>query len=833
MSDKLELRVIFAAIDKFVRPVQGITKAAREASKALKENTDQVKQFDRTIAQIDAFKKAEKDAAITANAFKGTRVRIDELNAAITKVGVPTKAMAAELEQLGKKSEALKEKHESLVRTEQQLFAKLKQAGVDTGKLADERMRLGEATARAKNQSQQFSAALEQENQKMKRLRAAQADLEKTKALSGRLAMAGAGVAAGGAAVGLPIAKTGKDFADFETAMLGVARQVDGARDANGRLTASYYEIGKAVKAMSELPALNKTANEIAKIVEAGARMGIQGKENLLIFAQTTAVMASAFDLPVEQIGDDIGKISQLYKVPMKDIKALGDTINWLDDNALAKGGDIIDVMKRIAGTATTVGMNFRDAAALGSTFLSLGANAEVAASASNAMIRELSVATMQTKRFREGAKMLGLDLKALQKSASIDPTGTILRIMEAIKTLPKEKQIEAATRLFGKEFGDDAAKLAQNLDEYRRQLKLVNDEKARGSMQREGDARGDTINARMAAAKNAFTNLSSDLGAFLRPALVEAAEKMLAIVQAVRSWAAEHPKLASSIMTVVKWLSIALGVIGALLIAAGAILAPIGMISFGLTAIGISGATLVGVLTSILGPIAAVTAAFAAGYWVGTQLNEMLDAGISKVLGYQTTFGGAIFDLVELVQTKFGELVGWFQALPTRLTEAGAAMIDGFIAGVNSRFEALKETVVGVATSAVDWVKEKLGIKSPSRVFAEIGQHTMAGMEEGITGNEQGPLDAIAGMAKKLAGIGAGVAIGGAAMAGDLSLDTRAPIASGSAMGASAPMYVTININGAPGQATGDIQAQVELALANARAKQAAQQRSRLRDSE
>jgi len=534
MSNTLELKVVFAAIDKFVRPVKNITDAAGKAARALRDNTARMKELNRTVDNIDAFKKVERDAAIAANTFAKNQRELTDLKKRIEAVGVPTKAMAGELATLTRRSEELRNKHESLTRSEQALFEKLKAAGIDTRNLAEHRRQLASASADAANQSRRLSAALDTENQKMKRLHAAQADLRNARERAGKVAMAGAGLTAAGAAVGVPAAKSAKDFADFETAMLGVARQMDGARDDNGKVTKTYWDMAAAIKAMSER--LPGTSADIAKIVEGGARMGIQGRDNLLIFAESTAIMAKAFDLPVDQVGEDIGKLSQLYKVPIKDIRQMGDTIGHVIDQALAKGGDIIDVMKRIAGTADMANMSFRDAAALGSTFLSLGANPEVAASASNAMIRELSVANMQSKRFREGMAMLGMDGKQVQSAMAKDATGTLITVLEKIKSLAGDKQLEAATRLFGKEFGDDAAKLASNLGEYRRQLQLVKDQKALGSMQREADAWGDTLNARIENAQNAFSNLSSDLGRHLKPAIADTLDKTLSVVQAVRT---------------------------------------------------------------------------------------------------------------------------------------------------------------------------------------------------------------------------------------------------------------------------------------------------------
>lgn len=643
--NSLELKVVFAAVDRFVRPVKAITGAATEAAKALRENNARMKELDRTVSQIDAFKKAEKDAAITANTFAKTRQQVEELKQAISKTGVPTKKQAEALAELSRRSDDLRRKHESLTRTEQQLFGKLKESGVSTHNLADERRRLASASAEATNASRRLQENLVLENQKMKRLRAAQADLEKAKATAGKLAMAGAAITAGGAAVGLPAATAVKDYGDFEWAMLGVAKQMEGARLLSGQLTAEYWRMAESIKALSER--LPGTANDIAKIVEGGARMGIQGRQNLLTYAETTAVMASAFELPVDQVGEDVGKLSQLYKVPISALKELGDTINWLDDNALSKGGDIIDVMKRIAGTADMAKMSFRDAAALGSTFLSLGANAEVAASASNAMIRELAVANMQSKRFKEGLAMLGLNGNAVQQGMASNATATILMVLEKIKALAGDKQLEAATRLFGKEFGDDAAKLASNLEEYRRQLALVRNESAKGSMDRELAARAETLNQRIENTQDAIRNLSSDLGQHLKPALAETLDTTLSVIQGVRDWAAENPRLSAGIITGVKWLAILLTTIGAIAVAAGALLVPLAMLKFSMVTLGLSGA-----------------GAFAA---IGTAIRVVSLALLGNPIGLALT---AIATATALIYANWDKLGAWWAKLLDGITE-------------------------------------------------------------------------------------------------------------------------------------------------------------------
>ncbi|MGL4506009.1 MAG: phage tail tape measure protein, partial [Aeromonas sobria] len=354
----------------------------------------------------------------------------------------------------------------------------------------------------------------------------------------------GAGAIAAGTAMGLPVVSAIKSYSSFEDAMKGVAKQVDGARDDNGNLTSVYYDMAKQIKAISEeLPQVNG-AIDIARLVEGAARMGVQGQGNLLNFAKTAAKAATAFELPADQLAEDMGKIANLYKIPISNIEQLGDAINFLDDNAQSKGGDIINVLQRMGGVADK--LDFKKAAALGSTFLSLGSAPEVAASAANAMVRELSIATMQGERFGAGLDMLGLNDEALQKAMSKDAMGTITKVLEKIKKLKAEDQMTVTTQLFGKEYGDDAAKLANNLDELYRQLKLVNAEKSKGSMQRESDIDKDSLSSQWLLLKAGIGNLQSSLGEQLRGSLMDIIGYIQQTVGTIRKWIEANPELAN-----------------------------------------------------------------------------------------------------------------------------------------------------------------------------------------------------------------------------------------------------------------------------------------------
>lgn len=365
----------------------------------------------------------------------------------------------------------------------------------------------------------------------------------------GRSQMAGAGMmlgatAAAAATAFVPVMQA----AAFEKAMLGVAKQVEGARDESGKLTQVYFDMARQIQLLGrEMP---MATNEIADMVAAGARMGI-AKDELIQFTRTAGMMASAFELPAGELADQMGKIATLFKIPIPRIGELADVINYLDDNAISKGGDIIEVMKRIGGTAAFVKMPAKEAAALASTFLTLGSSAEIAATASNAAMRELSIATMQPKRFQAGLAAIGMDAKKVQQDMSKDATGTILKVLDALNKLPDEKRLTVATQLFGKEYGDDLAKLATSVEEYRRQLALANSDKAAGSMLREHEARLQTTTAQWEIAKNRVTELGVNIGAVLLPPLNQLMGVLGAATSVLADFTREHPTLVANIATV------------------------------------------------------------------------------------------------------------------------------------------------------------------------------------------------------------------------------------------------------------------------------------------
>ncbi|MCT8273366.1 phage tail tape measure protein [Xanthomonas translucens] len=172
--------------------------------------------------------------------------------------------------------------------------------------------------------------------------------------------------------------------------------------------------------------------------------------------------------------------------------------------------------------------------------------------------------------------------------------------------------------------------------------------------------------------------------------------------------------------------------------------------------------------------------------------------------------------------------LAGW----PARLLQTGVAMIDGLVAGIRSRLGAATGAIASVGSGVVDRFKGLLGIHSPSRVFAALGDYTMQGLTLGLQRAQAAPVAAVAAVGARMAAAGAGAALM-ASTGPALTVDTRPPL-SAPARAAAAPAggdHYEIHLHAAPGMDEKALIALLRRELASINREKAARQRSGLRD--
>ncbi|EBI2658753.1 phage tail tape measure protein [Salmonella enterica] len=595
MSDNnLRLQVILNAVDKLTRPFRSAQASSKELATVLQTTRNSLKELNKQAGRIDEFRKTRSQLAITATNLSAAREEAAKLATQFVATNRPTAAQAKLFSQAKNRVQELQQTYNGLLGSVQRQRQALKESGIDTKQLSSAQRELRKNADETRQALERQQKSLKRLGEQQAKMNAAREQYSRRLEVRDRIAGAGATTTAAGLAMGAPVMAAVKSYSSMEDAMKGVAKQVNGLRDDNGNRTKQFYDMQDAIKAASEQLPMENGAIDYAALVEGGARMGVtkqddpyeEQKRDLLAFASTAAKAATAFELPADELAEGLGKIAQLYKVPTRNIEQLGDALNYLDDNAMSKGADIIDVLQRMGGVADR--LDYRKAAALGSTFLSLGAAPEIAASASNAMVRELSIATMQSKRFFEGMDLLKLNPAEIEKQMTTDAMGTIQRVLEKVNKLPKDKRLSAMTMVFGKEFGDDAAKLANNLPELQRQLKLTSGDEANGSMQKESDINKDSLSAQWLLVKTGAQNAFSSLGETLRQPLMDIMDSVKRVTGALRGWIEANPQLAGTLMKVAAATAAITVALGTLAVAVAAVLGPIAVIRFGLSVLGI-----------------------------------------------------------------------------------------------------------------------------------------------------------------------------------------------------------------------------------------------------
>ena len=201
--------------------------------------------------------------------------------------------------------------------------------------------------------------------------------------------------------------------------------------------------------------------------------------------------------------------------------------------------------------------------------------------------------------------------------------------------------------------------------------------------------------------------------------------------------------------------------------------------------------------------------------------LPELIDAAFDLFTGIVTAIYQAAPDIIASIAELLPQMISTVIGFIPQFLQAGAEIVSGLARGIiENGPKILGEAISSVINGVISGAKALLGINSPSKVFAEMGQNIGDGLINGIEGTYQGVKSAADGLAV--------LATGSTAGAMGLDLNTTGPTLSTS--GASVTMPVnrfegaagmdggkTVNYYAAPNQS---IDSEQELFQAMRRAK-------------
>ncbi|XZG69238.1 phage tail tape measure protein [Chitinibacteraceae bacterium HSL-7] len=456
-----------------------------------------------------------------------------------------------------------------------------------------------------------------------------------------RGALLGVGASLGGFAV------AGRAAVDFESAMAGVSKVVDGSDE-------QISALGRSIQEMSlRLPV---AATDLAKIAEAGGQMGVP-LPKMGQFIELAAKMGTSFGISAEEAGQAVGKLTAIFGLPLGGIEQLSNALNTLGNGTAATEKGLLDFLTRVGGSAKQFGLTAEQVSALGGTFLAMGKTPEVAGTAVNALLQKLQTANVAGDDFKDALSRMGLSAQTLATDIRENPQAALDQFLGTLAAIEPQARAELLAQLFGLEYADDIAALTGSLGEYRKALNLVSDaQKNAGSLDREFEKRVQTTESQLTLMNNALKAVAVNFGSILLPAISVGAQMLGDLSGALAGFIDEHPAISLMAGSLG---ALALSLKGLKLAALAARVAFTGLTGSALpdlaalaTQAGLSQTA----FTLLSRSVAGVGAAFA-GWQFGTYLRENFVA----VEQFGTALAGGLHEIAEYVRYAWDLITATF----------------------------------------------------------------------------------------------------------------------------------------------------------------------------
>ncbi len=836
MSRNLRLSLIMNAAGNATRFLKEVRGSSDATSKALRSARERVSDLQRASRDVSAYRQMTDKLGQTRESLKAARTEAARLAQAHKNTANPTRQLSRAFEQARDRVRNLKAAEEAHSRTLQDIRGRLDRAGYSTKNLSGAEAKLANDTRKANQALVEQREKLAQLEDRQKRIAAARSRYDSTQAFAGTAAGAGASSIGAGMAVAAPLVMAGRAATSFQDAMLDVKKVVD------FDTPQQFTQMNTDIIGLSGDLAI--AAEGVSSIIAAAGQAKIPRGE-LIEFGRDAGQMAVAFGTTAEDAGQKLATWRVAFGLNQVAVRGLADQINYLGDNGNATALAISDVVTRVGPLGGVAGLAAKEVAALGSTIVGMGVAQEVAATGIKNTMLALTKGEAATKAQRTAYKALGLEAVAVSKAMQQDAGGTIVDVLERVSKLSPDRQASILTQLFGSESVAAIAPMLTQLDVLKTNLDAVADaEKTAGSMAVEFDNRMSGAKAGVDRATTSIRGLAITAGTQFLPVIEAVADRVQTAATAMTAYANKHPKVIKVAGTLLGVVAGALLIFGGLALAVAAVLGPFALLQFALA----GSAALFAPVIAGLGSMVATTWA-----WTAALLANPITWIVLAVVAAVAVLAGVVY----LIYRNWGAISQWFAGLWAKIKEVGAAaiqslkflfmnfsplglliqafqkvwpglqalganfrsigadLINGLVNGLMGGLPRILSSVANLGGRLVGALKAKLGIHSPSRVFAQLGDYTVAGLAQG--------LDRSAGSAiNKVSSIGAGMtaalSVGAAspALAFDNGPQIGPSIAAASASPPASVSYggVTIIIQQQPGQSSVDLAAEIKKVL-------------------
>lgn len=849
MARDLKLQVVLQGLDRASKPFREAGRSAIGLGRDLKATRSELKGLQAQQSDISSFRALKGQTEQTGKAMQASRDKVRQLSQQLANTATPTKALNQQFQRAVREATALKAKHSQQQAELQGLRGKLNAAGISTRNLGQHERELRTRITATNQAMAQQEARLKRITAQQQRLARAKQQYDQTQALAGSMAATGAGGLATGSGILYAGARMLAPGLDFDTGMSKV--------QALTRLSGDSPELAALREQARQLGASTQfTAGNAA---DAQGFLAMAGFNPQAIRAAMPGMLAlaKAGDSELADTADIASNILTGFNLQAGDMGRVGDVLVGAFTRSNVNLQMLGETMKYVAPVAAGVGQDIETMAAMAGKLGDAGIQGSMGGTALRAIISRLA------KPPKMAAKALEeLGIQAADADGNLRDMPSILaELYDKTKALGSADQAGYFKSIAGEEAFSALQVLVKQAGSGALQEFIGTLREANGEAEQTARVMGDNLRGDLKALGSAWEDLGIQISDQQNGPLRGITQGITKVIGSVKTWVAENPKLASQLVKTAAGLGIVMAGMGGLTLAMASILGPFAMVRYGMMLFGIRGAGLASTLFSLgkvalplvatglkalavaamANPILAIITGIALGaaliysnwdrigpYFAGLwgEIKAGFSGGLSGIAATIINFSP-----LGLFHRVFAGVMGYFGVeLPAKFTEFGGMIMQGLINGIKNAASSVKESVVGAASGAIDSFKSKLGIHSPSRVFAELGGYTMQGYGQGLLAEQSNPLSALQRIGNNL------VAAGSQTIGGQVAFDARGPLAAGSAAAQAAPAAgatYNITINAAPGMDAQTIARAVAQELDKRERAQGARQRSALYDQE
>jgi len=509
-----------------------------------------------------------------------------------------------------------------------------------------------------------------------------------------------------GAALGvLTLKKSIDEFTDFQSALKqSVAIMGDVSKEMEEALARKALDIANSMAVSQE---------EVARAYYYLASAGLSAKESIEAVTDV-AKLAVAAHMDMAEATDIAVNTMKSFGLTVEELTRINDTLIATVTKSNTNLQQLGEAMKYVAPFAHQVGWSLEEVSAA----LGILADHSIKASQAGTGLRQMIAQLVDpTDAAVEAIENLGLKVEDLNPEAH-----------SLSEILQKLSDAGATTsdimKIFGVRAGSVIAVLMQEgapaLREFTNELREsagITDEVRR----KQEEAFGEQLKILM----NNLRSIKITIGSVVVPALNSLLQPLLSLLQSFNSLPAPIQKTAGTLIALASAFMVVLGVV---------------KVISGVTGLlGLSGA--IGSVTGAISGLLPILGALAGAI----SLPALAIGGLIAAIGLLVfNVGGARDKLVEFLGLIKDAFVWTFNQIKEKITNfastvfnyalnIGKSIISGIKQGLSNIWNIIKESLTSPIENAINWIKEKLKIGSPSKVFEDIGQSIIEGYKVGL----------------------------------------------------------------------------------------------------